>query len=207
MGHTREKKPIAYTQEAIQEAKFIVDDFAEFTDGIRVIMLIHRSKDGASHSTRHLRMIFTNGRKEFEDALAMLLEQKIRSTIDGLRIYSTVNPRNIRKAISQFKHDQLDIDDADEDSKLFFYLGIKSRFSSCLMRPSSRMDSLFVFDIDNPMTLDEALGIFDRCPENPEIVKQYKTKNGWHIVTKPFNHTKLEKELSFHKDGLLLLKY
>lgn len=75
------------------------------------------------------------------------------------------------------------------------------------MRPGSRSSSYFVFDIDNPMTLDEALGILDRCPEKPEIVKQYATKNGWHIITKPFNHTKLEKELSFHKDGLLLLKY
>lgn len=207
MGHTREKKPMAYLEEALQDAKFITEDFEEFTSGIRVLILLHRSKDGATHNSRHLRMVFTNGRKEFEEALGMLLEQRIRSVQEGLRVYSTANERDIQKAIRQFKYDQLDVDDLTNDQKTYFYLGIKSRFSSALMRPGSRATSYFVFDIDDPMTLDEALGIFERSGFTDQIVKQYKTKNGWHIVTKPFNHTKLEKEISFHKDGLLLLKY
>jgi hypothetical protein len=207
MGHTREKKPLAYTVEAQLEAKAIVDDFSDFVEGVRVLILLHRSKDGATHASRHLRMVFTNGKKEFEEALGMLLEQRSRGLLDGLRIYSTANARDMKKAVRQFKHDQLDIEDGDEESWKYFYLGIKSRFSSALMRQHCRAESYFVFDIDNPMTLDEALGIFERSGFSEMIVKQYATKNGWHIVTKPFNHTKLEKDLPFNKDGLLLLKY
>ena len=207
MGHTREKKPIAYVTEAKEEAKRITEDFIDFADGVRVMMLIHRSKDGATHSTRHLRMIFTSGVKEFENALGSMIEEMTRSIIEGLRIYCTMNSRDMKKAIRQFKHDQLDTEDFSEHDQHEFYLGIKSRFSSALMRPNCRETSFFLFDVDDPMTLDEALGIFARCPEKPEIVKQYKTKNGWHIITKPFNYTQLETAIPVQKDGILLLKY
>lgn len=63
MGHTRVKKPTAYTPEAITEAKGIVEDFEGFVDDFRVILLIHRSKDGATHSNRHERMLFTRDKK------------------------------------------------------------------------------------------------------------------------------------------------
>jgi hypothetical protein len=75
------------------------------------------------------------------------------------------------------------------------------------MRPTSRAESFFVFDIDAPMTLDEALGVFERSGCSDVIVKQYPTKNGWHIVTKPFNYTTLDMPISMSKDGLILLKF
>ncbi len=207
MGHTLEKKPIAYTVEAIQEAKAIFDDFEEFTDGLRVILLIHRSKDGATHSSRHERMMFTRDKDEFKETLAFLLEERTKHPLQNLRVYSTVNQRNLQKAIRAFKVDQLEMDYQNEQVQSDFYTAIKSRFASCLMRPTSKKTSYFVFDIDKPMTLDEALGIIDRSGFSDTIVKQYATKNGWHIVTLPFNHTKLEKEIPFHRDGLLLLKF
>ncbi|MEI9966187.1 MAG: hypothetical protein WDN67_00705 [Candidatus Moraniibacteriota bacterium] len=207
MGHTREKKPIAYTVDAQNEAKCIVEYFPEFVEGVRVIMLIHRSKDGASHASRHLRMFFTNGKKEFEEALGCLLEDRSRSSIEGLRIYSTVNCRDMKKAVRQFKHDLLDNDDADYESWLYFFLGIKSRMSSAMMRPSSRGETFFKFDVDNPLTLDRALAIFEESGVSDQIVKQYPTKNGWHIITKPFNYTTMTEQIPMEKDGLLLLKY
>lgn len=207
MGHTREKKPIAYTVEAQMEAKAIFEDFEEFSDGLRVILLIHRSKDGATHSSRHERMMFTRNKEEFKETLAFLLEERTKHPLQNLRVYSTVNQRNLQKAIRAFKIDQLEMDYQNEQVQSDFYTAIKSRFASCLMRPTSKKTSYFVFDIDNPMTLDEALGIIDRSGFSDTIVKQYGTKNGWHIVTLPFNHTKLEKEIPFHRDGLLLLKF
>jgi len=205
MGHSREKKPIAETADAIKEAESIVEDFKDFTDGVRVLILLHRSKDGASYSTRHERMLFSRDEKEFKEVLSYLIE--IQNRRKNLRIYSSVNKRNLKKAIRNFKVDQLDIDYQSEEQQLDFYLQIKSRFASCLMRPQSKDDSLFLFDVDEPQTLDDALGILDSCSEKPEIVTQYKTKNGWHIVTKPFNHTKLKGHIPVNTDGLLLLKY
>lgn len=207
MSHTREKKPIAYTQEAILEAKAIFEEFSDFTDGFRVILLIHRSKDGAKHSSRHERMLFTRDRKEFEEVLAFLIEERSKHPLQNLRIYSTVNSRDLNKAIRAFKIDQLEIDYQSEQVKSDFYSAIKSRFASALMRPVSRSTSFFVFDIDDPMTLDEALGIIDRSGFSDKIMKQYATKNGWHIITEPFNYTTLETPIPMHKDGLILLKF
>lgn len=207
MGHTREKKPIAYTEEAIREAQAIFEDFEPFTNGFRVILLIHRSKDGAKHSSRHERMMFTRDEKEFKEVLAFLLEERAKHVLQGLRVYSTVNSRDLKKAIRAFKSDQLDIDYQSEEVMSDFYSAIKSRFASCLMRPTSKSSSFFVFDVDNPMTLDEALAIIDKSGFSDMIIKQYATKNGWHIITHPFNHTKLWSPITFNKDGLILLKY
>ena len=42
----------------------------------------------------------------------------------------------------------------------------------------------------------------------PEEKAEYLARLGVDaIVTLPFNHTKLEKEIPFHRDGLLLLKF
>lgn len=207
MGHTREKKPIAYTIEAQTEAKALVEDFADFTDGFRVILLIHRSKDGAKHNTRHERMLFTRDRKEYEETLAFLLEEKAKHPLQVLRVYASVNARDLKKAIRCFKMDQLEMDYQSEQVISDFYSAIKSRFASALMRQTSKAESFFVFDIDAPMTLDHALGVLDRGGFSDMIVKQYATKNGWHIITKPFNHTKLEEAIPFHRDGLILLKF
>lgn len=207
MGHTRVKKPVAYTVGALNEAHSIVEDFIDFVDGFRVILLIHRSKDGAKNSTRHERMLFTRNRQEFEETLAFMLEERDKNVLNNLRVYSTVNSRNLKKSIQLFKHDLIDMENMPENVVSDFFSAIKSRFASCLMRNSNKDESYFVFDIDDPTTLDEALQIFEESGFSDEIVKQYKTKNGWHIITKPFNYTKLTKELPMNKDGLILLKY
>ncbi len=152
-------------------------------------------------------MLFTQNKKEFQETLAFLLEERSKHPLHGLRVYSTVNARDLKKAVRAFKTDQLEIDYHGDQVMMDFYTAIKGRFASCLMRPGSKSESFFVFDIDDPMTLDQALGIIDRSGFSDEIVKQYPTKNGWHIVTKPFNYTQLTEQLSFHKDGLLLLSY
>lgn len=136
-----------------------------------------------------------------------MLEERIKSPLEGLRIYATANSRNLKKAIQLFKHDIVDMDVQPDNVVSDFYSAIKSRFASCLMRPSSRSSSNFVFDIDDPMTLDEALKIFEDSGFTDKIIKQYSTKNGWHIVTEPFNYNKLTTQIPFHRDGLLLLKY
>lgn len=207
MSHTREKKPIAYTVEAQTEAKAICEEFKDFTNGFRVILLIHRSKDGAKHNSRHERMLFTRDEKEYEEALAFLLEERAKHTLQGLRVYATVNARDLKKAIRCFKVEQLNMDYQSDQVMSDFYSAIKGRFASALMRPTSKAESFFVFDVDSPMTLDQALGIIDRSGFSDMIVKQYATKNGWHIITQPFNHTKLEEAIPFHRDGLILLKF
>jgi hypothetical protein len=206
MGHTREKKPVAYAEEAKKESAKIAEDFADFGEGIRVLFLVHRSKEGVLHKDRHLRSIITQSFFEWRDAIGELLEEKSRHQFSSmLRIYSSVNSRNLSKAVLTFKHEQIDAEHGPH--KRDFYIDIKSRFISCLMRPANRDESFFNFDVDDGLTLDEALKVLEACEEKPQIVKQYATKNGWHIITMPFNYTKLSKPIPMQKDSLLLLKF
>lgn len=199
----RIKKDIVISNESKQESKEICNYFEGFTDGIRILMLIHRSKDGAKNSTRHQRMIMTKNSREFEENLSTLLEEKKKSK-DSLRIYSTVNSRNLKKSVMDFKIRQIENDYSPDEVFNCFYLSIENRFISCLMQPKNRNQSFFVMDIDRPMTLDIALSKISKSKEI-NIVLQYPTKNGWHIVTMPFNPNIID--IPINKDGLLLLSF
>lgn len=190
-----------------QETKAIFENFKEFTTGYRVLFLLHRKKErGATNNTK-VRKEIVNGPKEFYEKLYKLVVEANESILP-LRIYSAVNERDFEKAIRQFKYEQLDADYYDTNSRDGFYLDLRNRFIGCLMQPNTRHkgSSLFIFDIDGDQ---RAVGeVLQQIPDDVEIVKQYATKNGWHIVTKPFNHTNIKHPaLEIKTDGLLLLKY
>jgi hypothetical protein len=199
----RIKKDIVMSEESRQEAKAICDNFKDFIDGVRVLMLIHRSKDGAKNSTRHQRMVVTKDSKNFEETLAEFLDEKKRSK-DNLRIYSTANSRSLKKSVMDLKIRQIEVDYSPDDVFNDFCLSIKNRFISCIMQPKNRNQGFFVMDIDNPMTLDMALAKISKFKEI-DVVLQYPTKNGWHIVTHPFNPNIID--IPVNKDGLLLLSF
>lgn len=201
----KSKSNISIKEEIIKNAKNIFDDFKQFTTGYRVLFLIHRNKEGGGGNNTKVRKIITRNEKEYLESLTELLNECYYSELP-LRIYASLNERNFEKAIRQFKYEQLDADYYDQIQKENFYLDIKNRFIGCLIQPAQRKTSYFMFDVDGDWnTMDETL---NELP-NDLIIKQYKTKNGWHIITQPFNHTKCEfkKHTEFHKDGLLLLHY
>jgi hypothetical protein len=177
----------------------------KFSDGIRVIMLCQRKKEGKKISKTDrasIREISTN-KDEFLSIVKKLKKIKDKSN-KPLRIYSCVNKRDIEKAIRTFKFLQLEADYYDNKSKYKFYLDIKNRFISALMRPENRAETLFLLDIDSE---DEEKFAKKIIEENSiEIISEYKTKNGKHIITKPFN-PKIMPGIEIKKDGMLLLDY
>lgn len=200
----RNKKRSAVSEDALREAKSIAEDFIGFTDGVRVLQLILRKADGGGTNNTKLKSVITTNTKEFIDCLARLIEE--RSFMDSdLRIYSCVNDRNFNKAIRHFKHVQLDADYGSDEMLESFYYNIHNKFVSALMQPSNKNTSYFLFDldqIDNNEVLEKLAYL------NIDIIKMYKSKQGWHIITKPFNPTLFEsKNCSIHKDAMLLLKY
>jgi len=201
------KSPIAIKEEIDRETNDIFEEFEAFTDGYRCLFLIHRNKEGGNTNNTKARKLISRNKVEFKKLLRDLVEEKKYSDIP-YRIYSSLNERNFEKAIRQFKYEQLEADYYDQVQKENFYLDIKNRFLGALMQPSQRKTSLFMFDVDDEEGRDvmgEAL-----CSLPPEhIVMQYKTKNGWHIITEPFNYTKIifPKGCEFKKDGLILLAY
>lgn len=199
----REKKAIQYKQDVVNEVARIKLEFEDFADGIRCIFLIHRKAEGGlSNGTKAQKRVSRNS-KEFFEIIAELVDIKINSDIP-YRIYSCVNDRNIEKAIRQFKMEQLEADYYHAEQKHEFYFDIRNRWIGCLMQPPQKNSSLFMFDVDVEDNGD-ALKVL----KDAEILKAYRTKKGWHIITKPFNHTKIKlpPATELKTDGLLLLSF
>jgi len=204
----KNKSPIAIEEEIKKKTQCIFDEFIDFTDGYRVLFLIYRNKDGGPTNNGKVRKIITRNKEEFFKGLESLIRDQYESPLP-LRIYSSVNERNFEKAIRQFKYEQLDSDYYDTVQKENFYLDIKNRFLGCLMQPAQRKTSLFMFDIDQVPEEPDVTAKTLRLLPSDVIIKQYRTKAGWHIITSAFNYTEitLPKNVEFKKDGLLLLSY
>lgn len=195
-------------QGLIDKAKRIMRDFGEFTEGVRLVMLIHRAKEGAkSANNDKVHKVITNNAKEFEDAvLAMLMT--IQSQNMPYRIYSSMSSRDVKKAIRKFKYEQLDADYYGEADRESFYLDIFNRWFGCLAQPGAAVETLFLVDIDSLEEETECLKIIGDNNLGDLVLKRYYTKNGSHIVMKPFNPALLGKFApNIHKDGLVLLHF
>ena len=201
--------------DVLMRANHIYDDFKFFANGVRVLFLIHRNKEGGETNNTKVRKVITRNKEEFRLELIKLVDEKERAAMlrEPLpyRIYSCVNARDIEKAIRQFKFEQLEADYYDDELRHGFYYDSKNRFVGALMTPSSRMkdQSYFVIDVDNEEGRDvmgEALGGIAQA--GAKIIMQYATKNGWHIVSEPFNPNLFNVPgVEIKKDGLLLLSY
>lgn len=199
--------PIAWEQVKEEKAKNIFEEFKAYSSGCRVLFLLQRHKEGGETNNSKLMKILTRTPEEYLEAIKKLVGEKMDSELP-LRIYASVNERDFNKAIRQFKYEQLDADYYDQNQKENFYLDIKNRFLGCLMQPAQRATSFFLFDIDNEEGRD-VMGEALKVIPDEMIVSQFKTKNGWHFVTKPFNYTTLTlpKGVEMKKDALLLLDY
>lgn len=194
-------------QDILREANNIFDDFTSFSTGVRVLFLIHRNKEGGETNNTKVRKVITRDSEEFRLELIKLYDEKERSKNIPYRIYSSLNSRDIKKAIRKFKYEQLEADYYDGEQHQQFYYDCKNRFIGCLMQPGSAAESNFLLDCDSMIAFDKAQHqLFDL---NIEIIKQYKTKNGWHIITPPFNPNLFKKieDCELMKDSLILLSY
>lgn len=192
----------------------IMRDFAPFTDGVRVQMLIDRSVSNSNKgSKRWINKLISNNPEEFKSNIIKLLELQYYLANPDIRLYSCVNKRNLDKAIKYFNHKQLDI--ATEEEKIKFYTRLNERFCSCLMKPENRAESLFLIDYDGPYDgpsvpslLYDNLKIICKIEvlDPPNSGFLYGTPNGCHFITKPFDPRLLTApNCEIKKDALLLL--
>ena len=190
----------------------------QFSDGVRMIMLCQRNKEGRNTNKTDrasIRKISTN-KEEFLKIYNEFLEIKNNSK-EPLRIYSSVNKRDINKAIRTFKFEQLEADYYDEESRNNFYFDIKNRWISCLTQQKCKLESNFLIDADfefdkeskeilNKTILEDVRTSLKDL--NVEILLEYPTKSGFHLVTKPFNPSLFPPALGeIKKDALLLLSF
>lgn len=196
----------------MNEAEKIANRFDWLTTGVRVLMLTLRSKEGGKSNKPDRiakKYVSTN-----EDEFVELLDKLIEQWTEGYRIYCTINSRDMEKAIRNFKQMQLDSEYQEQDVRYKFYNDVKNRWISSLMKPNARQDRLFLIDIDDDdrhrLKYQEVLKVLKES-EFVEIWDKYRTKNGWHIITEPFNYKevfpKFEKWDHIKIDALALLKY
>lgn len=182
-----------------------MNEFHGHTHGYRLLMLMHCKKDGADKSTVLHERIITKNPEEFEQALYEMMMTAVSecSKDREMRIYSSVNARDPKKAIREFKRRQLEHDYGDQDDMMDFYNDLGNQWISCLMKPSNRIGTTFLIDIDEE---DDELLIGHALTSITRNFKRYPTKNGHHILTSPFNPAQLP-GAKINKDGLLLLYY
>lgn len=188
------------------DARKITADFAGLTGGTRYICLLHRQKDGGATNEPKRRggYYITHSEEEFYNALVRLLTLKIVAS-KPYRLYASVNPRNMLKAEKQFKMDMLTSDFAGGDNHELFWKHLGGKWRAALMAPGSRQSSLFLIDCDGEGDVT-APALIWLANHDVQILKQYATPNGWHIITEPFNPNDFKiPNCEIKKDALMLL--
>ena len=156
----------------------------ELTAGYRGLLLIKRSKDGEKGNCQRKSIKrITENTEMWKSSVLELLELK-KTVYPEHRIYSSANERNLTKAIQEFKRRQLHMDCGNVNDLKHFYCDIENRFFSCLMNPGSRSQNKFLIDCDTAEEYEIAKNQLD---VSGLIILDYPTRNGRHIITKPFN--------------------
>jgi|GEM_PF-1755142 len=173
----------------------------QFTDGVRGIMLLYRNKDGGEGNAQRKSIKRISRSTEEWKVCVHELSYLQDTTHKNCGIYSSVNSRDITKAIHEFKRRQLEVDYGNLYEFHSFYCDIKNRFFSCLMNPNCRDQNNFLIDCDTKEEYEFAhLQLDNRIP----ILMEYKTKNGYHLITPAFNPNDCG-PMQIKKDDLLFI--
>lgn len=207
----REQKLSNLLNDVKNKRDTIVNNFQGFTDGVRLLLLLERKKDGG-HNKEETRVSFskvTLNEKDFEKGLLEALT--LQATIyTNHRLYLSVNSRDRDKVIHNIEEDLLFSHYSGSQEQVD---GIRNKLLKkprhWLMQPKNSTTSYFILDIDDEEGRDiegEALKKIEEL--GVDILLKYRTKNGWHIVTKPFNPSLWDSSLGeIKKDGLMLISY
>ena len=156
LNAVRNQKTSSYNENIQREAQAIYERFEPFTYGYRGIILLHRKKDGfdGAYPQRDSKKRIVSSKEEYVNCLCEFLDLKSKSEHE-LRIYASLNPRDMSKAIRNFKYNQLDADYYDQESSYSFYTDISNRFFSCFMQPQAKAGSFFIIDVDDSSLMGE----------------------------------------------------
>lgn len=207
----REKQITEHIKDIKFEASSLADSVGNFCDGPRCVFLMYRKKDGG-HDKENRRVFDFELYRDKEELVSILEKFLWRATFLDIqtRIYVSVNKRDIKKSIRELESRLLEMHYTDEKQQNDVYHQLFRFPRTYLMQPSSLLkeEMMFLIDADNQEGRDIYGEALTWLSENKvEILLTQKTRNGWHIVTKPFNLNLFPKEIAnVHKDGLLFIK-
>jgi len=132
-----------------------------------------------------------NWERKFKKLLTLVRHYPGRARPEDYSIYITYNPRNLIKALRLFKLRLVDWEFNAVNSKnlsqcLMHLKKLDREFISCLQKPEARSRKWhFLIDVDDRSKLDE---VYDRIDKLDLIIcGESETKNGRHILVRPFN--------------------
>lgn len=152
---------------------------ADFKAGVRILMLKARRKDGALGKERTI-MRQSNSAESFDEHLAELrLLMRPHE-----RIYASASRRNLMKAGRTFAERLIASTFDPPEVRESFHRRTMFHWYSCLMQPESaeRSTKWWMFDCDSRADYDAALTFADGMERY-----EYGTKNGWHVLVRPYN--------------------
>lgn len=210
----RDKKLSSIGNEVKVEARSIVDSLGEFADGIRCFLLLHRSKDGGSKNSESRRTFdfdVSNDKVQCCHILErMLLLHYVND--EPTRIYISVNRRSYPTAIRNLLTTMIGSFYDSEEVKDNLYKNLFRNTRTYLMQKNARVDNFFLIDVDRKEGEEDkdisapALSWLGENNIHVHLVRQ--TKNGFHIITSPFNPNSFPKDIGEVKtDALLCIKY
>lgn len=199
-----------FIEKVEREALEITESLGFLSEGPRCLLLIFRKKDGGH--TAETKRVFQFRVFYDKKGMELTLRQLLLShyTFDqGTRIYLSVNRRDLRKSVRHMEHALLDAHDFDEENRMDMYRQLLKNPRTHLMQPQCKAETLFLFDIDRKEGRDIMGEAMQKLSEiGIEILYYRPTKNGWHVITQPFNPNLWDSEIGeIKKDGLLCLKY
>ena len=179
----------------------LIDHPARFKVGARVLMLKSRNKDGVGEQRTILRTSYNTNL--FETQLSSLAA----IAREGERIYASAGPRDLKRAVRLFKERQLAAD-YDTDP-IAFYRDLQTRWESCMMHPTAQEEKLWLFDCDSEPELAETMAALGAHYDRPMEPYTYPTKSGHHVVTQPFDRSKLPAAVSkkLNDNAIMLWAY
>lgn len=179
-----------------------IDHPQEFKEGVRILMRTLRSKEGGKLTgpDRVAEKLISKNAEEFDKCFAELMSRRVGQE----RIYSTVEARSLDKAIRIFKYRQLDAEYFDKESRDSFYVDIYNRWISALQNPGARSETYFMVDVDDGKDDYNKIQV-EILKNNITLVHDYFTKNGRHVILKPFNPALVTFDVQ--KNGMMLWVY
>lgn len=186
-----------------------------FTEGPRGIFLMNRTKDGggSTEEKRLVRFDLYNDSDKFRILLTQYMTLK-KIMYPTARIYVSVNTRDIFKSVRTLENQLLDAHYYPDEQKLHTYNKLLKSSRTVLMQPNSRAQTMFLLDIDDVdnddgTTIDLQISALRHLSQlNVKVIHSQRTKNGWHIVTEPFNPALWDNSLGeLKKDALLCIAW
>lgn len=200
-----------------------------FKTGARLIQRTARNKDKAVRRPDKIRVSYN------EDEYDKTLHEMLDDLRAGERIYASADERDVLSARRKFNSDLSFANFSEsEEHRLAFYRNLNARWNASLGAKSSAKTKLFLFDVDSDdesvlslilSTLDviardylttyasfsfqDGAKYTDFVTTRELDVYSYPTKNGFHVVSNPFNPNLLEESMRdmLHTNALMLVAH